>query len=214
MLEVIFSFLSSFRVYFQRSADTQLEILALRHQVIVLQRKTPKPKLKSTDRRLWVWLSRSWCRWRSALVIVKPDTVIDWHRRGFRWYWTWKVRHGKAGRPCVPKETRELIRTMSRNNVLRGTPRIHSELLKLGIKISQASVAKYMVRHSKPTSQTWRTFRANHVSQNGLGRLLHLTHHFFRDSVCLCCARARPPTHPSFQCDAPSDSGMDCTANR
>ena len=165
MLDVLFSFLSSFRVYFQRSADTQLEIFALRHQVTVLQRKIPKPKLKSADRRLWVWLSRSWCRWRSSLVIVKPDTVIDWHRRGFRWYWTWKVRHGKAGRPCVPKETRELIRTMSRDNVLWGAPRIHSELLKLGIKVSEASVAKYMVRHSKPPSQTWRTFLANHVSQ-------------------------------------------------
>ena len=98
-------------------------------------------------------------------MIVKPDTVIDWHRRGFRWYWTWKVRHGKAGRPCVPKETRELIRTMSRDNVLWGAPRIHSELLKLGIKVSEASVAKYMVRHSKPPSQTWRAFLANHVSQ-------------------------------------------------
>jgi putative transposase len=98
-------------------------------------------------------------------VIAKPDTVVDWHRRGFRWYWTWKVRHGKAGRPSVPKATRELIRTMSRDNVLWGAPRIHSELLKLGIPVSQASMAKYMVRHCKPPSQTWRTFLANHVSQ-------------------------------------------------
>src|SRR2546428_12533876 len=102
MLDVLFSFLSSFRMYFQSSAEVQLEILALRHQIAVLQRKTPKPKLTSADRRLWVWPSRSWFRWRSALVVVKPDTVINWHRRGFRWYWTWKVRHGKAGRPGVP----------------------------------------------------------------------------------------------------------------
>ena len=165
MLDVLFSFLSSFRVYFQRSADTQLEFVALRHQITVLQRQIPKPRLKSAGRRLWVFLSRFWPRWRSALVLVKPDTVIDWHRRGFRWYWTWKVRHGKAGRPSVPKDTRELIRTMSRNNVLWGAPRIHSELLKLGIQVSQASVAKYMVRHSRPPSQTWRTFLTNHVSQ-------------------------------------------------
>ena len=165
MLEILFSFLSSFRVYFRTHADIQLEVLALRHQVTVLQRTNPKPKLRPADRRLWVWLSRSWSRWRSALVIVKPDTVVDWHRRGFRWYWTWKVRHGKAGRPSVPKATRELIRTMSRDNVLWGAPRIHGELLKLGIPVSQASVAKYMVRHSKPPSQTWRTFLANHVSQ-------------------------------------------------
>ena len=141
MLEIPFSFLSSFRVYFRTHADIQLEVLALRHQVTVLQRTNPKPKLRPADRRLWVWLSRSWSRWRSALVIVKPDTVLDWHRRGFRWYWTWKVRHGKAGRPSVPKATRELIRTMSRDNVLWGAPRIHSELLKLGIPVSQASVA-------------------------------------------------------------------------
>jgi len=114
---------------------------------------------------LWVWLSGFWSRWRSAIVIVKPDTVIDWHRRGFRWYWTWKVRRGKAGRPGVSKETRELIRAISRDNALWGAPRIHSELLKLGIQVSQASVAKYMIRHPKPPSQTWRTFLTNHVSQ-------------------------------------------------
>jgi putative transposase len=165
MLEVLFSFLSSFRVYFQTHANIQMEVLALRHQVTVLQRKTPKPKLRPGDRRLWVFLSRSWSRWQSALIIVKPDTVIDWHRRGFRWYWTWKVRHGKAGRPGLPQETRELIRTLSRDNALWGAPRIHSELLKLGITVSQASVAKYMVRHLNPPSQTWRTFLANHVSQ-------------------------------------------------
>jgi len=165
MFEVLVSFVSSFRVYFRTQSDNQLEILALRHQIGVLQRKTPKPKLKPADRRLWVWLSQCWPRWRSALVMVKPATVIDWHRRGFRWYWTWRVRHGHAGRPSVQKETRELIRILSRNNSTWGAPRIHSELLKLGIQISEASVAKYMVRHRKPPSQTWRTFLKNHMAQ-------------------------------------------------
>src|SRR6266571_3558008 len=165
MFEVLVSFLSSFRVYFRTQSDNQLERLALRHQIGVLQRKTPKPKLKPADRRLWVWLSQCWPRWRSALVMVKPATVIGWHRRGFRWYWTWRVRHGHAGRPSVPKETRELIRTLSRDNSTWGAPRIHSELLKLGIKISEASVAKYMVRNPKPPSQTWKTFLNNHVCQ-------------------------------------------------
>jgi len=82
-----------------------------------------------------------------------------------RWYWTWKVRHGHVGRPSVAKETRELIRTLSRNNSIWGAPRIRSELLKLGIQISEASVAKYMVRHRKPPSQTWRTFLKNHAAQ-------------------------------------------------
>src|SRR5262249_40634435 len=90
---------------------------------------------------------------------------VGWHRQGFQWYWTWKIRHGRSGRPRVSRETRDLIRNMSRDNPLWGAPRIQGELLKLGIEISQASVAKYMVRHLKPPSQTWRTFLANHVSQ-------------------------------------------------
>src|SRR5262245_57930064 len=145
----------------------QAEILALRHQLTVLQR-TQKPKrlmLNGIDRSLWVLLSRLWAGWRSAIIIVKPETVINWHRQGFRWYWTWKIRHGQPGRPTILEETRDLIRTMSRANPLWGAPRIHSELLKLGMEISQASVAKYMIRHPKPPSQTWRTFLNNHVSQ-------------------------------------------------
>ena len=145
----------------------QAEIIALRHQLIVFQR-TQKPKrimLKGIDRCLWVWLSRLWSGWQSSLIMVKPETVIRWHHQGFRWYWTWKVRHGQSGRPRVPKETRDLIRIMSRENPLWGAPRIHSELLKLGFRIAQASVAKYMVRNPKPPSQTWRTFLTNHVSQ-------------------------------------------------
>src|SRR5262245_46239944 len=94
-----------------------------------------------------------------------PETVIGWHRQGFRWYWAWKVRHGKAGRRPVPKQIRDLIRTMSRENPIWGAPRIHSELMKLDIKISEASIAKYMIRSPKPPSQMWRTFLKNHVSQ-------------------------------------------------
>ena len=148
-------------------AVMRAEIIALRHQLIVLQRtqKTNRLVLGRADRCLWVWLSRLWSRWRSALIIVKPETVVGWHRQGFQWYWTWKIRHGRSGRPRVSKKTRDLIRTMSRDNPIWGAPRLHGELLKLGITISQASVAKYMVRHPMPPSQTWRTFLANHVSQ-------------------------------------------------
>ena len=101
--------------------------------------------------------------WRSALDIVKPATVVAWHRKGFRLFWTWKIRHGQVGRPAVSREVRDLIRRMSRENRLWGAPHIHGELLKLGIEISATSVAKYMVRHRKPPSQTWRTFLDNHV---------------------------------------------------
>jgi transposase InsO family protein len=97
------------------------------------------------------------------LVIVKPETVIAWHRKGFRLFWTWKVRHGQPGRPLVSKEIRQLIRKMSCENPLWGAPRIHGELLKLGIDIGETSVGKYIVRRRKPPSQDWRTFLENHV---------------------------------------------------
>jgi hypothetical protein len=159
--------LNSLLIGLRGQAAMQAEIIALRHQLTVFQR-TQKPKrimLMGIDRCLWVWLSRLWSGWRSSLIMVKPETVIRWHHQGFRWCWTWKVRHGRSGCPQVPKETRDLIRIMSRENPLWGAPRIHSELLKLGVRISQASVAKYMVRHPKPPSQTWSPFLTNHVSQ-------------------------------------------------
>jgi putative transposase len=149
---------------FRRRAALQVEILALRHQLGVLQRSVKRPKLSTTDRILWVWLSSVWSEWRSSVFIVKAATVIAWHRKGVRLFWTWKVRHGKPGRPMVPREVRELIRIMSRENPIWGAPRIHGELLKLGIDIGETSVSKYMVRPRRPPSQTWKTFLANHVT--------------------------------------------------
>jgi transposase InsO family protein len=148
---------------FRSRAALQLEILALRHQLGVLQRSVKRPKLTSADRFLWAWLCAVWSDWQSSVFIVKAATVIGWHRKGFRLFWAWKVRHGKPGRPAVPKEVRALIRTMSRENPLWGAPRIHGELLKLGIDIGETSVSKYLVRGRKPPSQTWRTFLDNHV---------------------------------------------------
>ena len=140
-----------------------LENLALRQQIVVLQRFAKRPRLKTQDRVFWVLLSRIWSGWRDSLSVVKPETVIRWHRKGFRLYWTWKSRRTGQGRPAVSPEVRELIRTMSRANRLWGAPRLHGELQKLGIEISQAAVSKYMVRHRKPPSQSWRTFADNHV---------------------------------------------------
>src|SRR5579864_4210935 len=110
---------------FKSRATLHLENLALRHQLAVLRRSVKRPKLTSADRFLWTWLCEAWSDWQSALVIVKPDTVIGWHRKGFRLFWTWKVRHGRLGRPSVSRETRELIRKMGRENPLWGAPRIH-----------------------------------------------------------------------------------------
>jgi hypothetical protein len=146
--------------------DLQLENVALRHQIGVLQRSARKrPKLISGDRLFWVCLSRLWRDWCSTLVIVKPETVVAWHRKGFRLFWTWKIRRGQPGRPVIARETRDLIRKMCRENPGWGAPRIHGELLKLGIDIGETSVSKYMVRCPKPPSQTWRTFLENHVTQ-------------------------------------------------
>jgi transposase InsO family protein len=148
---------------FKTRAALQLENLALRHQLGVLHRSVKKPKLTPLDRLFWAWLCGVWADWRSALIVVKPETVIAWHRKGFRLFWTWKVRHGQHGRPSVPKDLRDLIHLMSRANPTWGAPRIHGELLKLGMNIGETSVSKYMDRHRKPPSQTWRTFLENHV---------------------------------------------------
>jgi len=127
-----------------------LENLALRHQLAVLRRNARRPRLTNRDRVLWITLARLWGDWRESLTIVQPETVIRWHKRGFRLYWTWKSRPRWMGRQRVPKEVRDLIRKMSRANPLWGAPRIHGELLKLGVEVSQASVSKYMVRNLKP----------------------------------------------------------------
>jgi hypothetical protein len=164
MFAIILSLLCSIRQGFRTRAAIQAEILALRHQLLVLQRsaRARKVRLTASDRFLWVWLSRLWREWRSALVIVKPETVIAWHRRGFRLYWSRKSRHPQ-GRPSLSREVIDLIRRMSLANPRWGAPRIHGELLKLGFELSEATVAKYMARHRKPPSQTWRTFLANHM---------------------------------------------------
>jgi transposase InsO family protein len=159
-LQVLAAAVSAF---FKSRAALQLENLALRHQLGVLQRCVKRPKLAPADRLLWVWLFAVWSGWRSALIIVKPNTVIAWHRRSFRLFWTWKVRRGQPGRPAVSKEIRQLIRRLSRENPLWGAPRIHGELLKLGIDVGETSVGKYLMRHREPPSQTWRTFLENHV---------------------------------------------------
>jgi putative transposase len=114
---------------------------------------------------LWIFLSRLWLDWRSAQAIVKPETVIAWHRAGFRLFWTWKVRRGQPGRPVLSREARDLLRGICRENPSWGAPRILGELLKLGIDISESSVSKYMVRCRKPPSQTWHTFLENHAKQ-------------------------------------------------
>jgi hypothetical protein len=140
------------------------ENLALRQQLTVLNRKIHRPQLHRRDRFFWVILSRFWKNWREVLIIVKPETVIKWHRQGFKLYWRWKSK-APVGRPKIDKEIRELIKRMSLENPLWGTPRIQSELRLLGFDLAESTVAKYRVRGSASPSQTWKTFLANHAKQ-------------------------------------------------
>ncbi len=161
---ILWVLLSSLRTSFRSRAAPQAEILALRHQLFVLQRSARgrRLRLRATDRIFWVWLSRLWQGWRSRVWIFKPETVISWNRRGFRLYWTWKSRV-RIGRPSEPREIRDLIRKMSSANPRWGAPRIHGELMKSGIEVGETTVAKYMVRPRTPSSQTWKTFLKNHM---------------------------------------------------
>ncbi len=141
-----------------------LENIALRHQLEVLQRNAKRPRLSPSDRALWAFLSSILPDWRRHLTIVQPDTVIRWHRAGWRLYWRWKSNPGR-GRPKLSVEVRTMIRRMSLDNPLWGAPRIHGELLKLGYDLCESTIAKYMVRWSGPPSQTWQTFIRNHLTE-------------------------------------------------
>ena len=148
---------------FRSRASLEAEILVLRHQVNVLRRRSPKRlAFSNLDRLIFAGLYAVAPRIVSALAIVAPQTVVRWHRAGFCLFWRWKSQ-SRSGRPKVPLEIRRLIREMSLANPLWGAPRIHGELLKLGIDIGQTSVAKYMARRRRPPSQGWKTFLHNHA---------------------------------------------------
>jgi len=140
-----------------------LENLALRHQLAVYRRTAPRPKLRTTDRLLWVGLARVWTGWRQSLVIVTPATVLRWQRRRFREHWTQLSGRPTGGRSPVNAEITALVRKMAAANPLWGAPRIHGELLKLGIDVAERTVSRLMPKHRTPPSQTWRTFLTNHL---------------------------------------------------
>jgi len=148
---------------FKSKGQLEAENVALRHQVVVLRRQVRgRVQLTNFDRLFLVQLYRWFPSILKALAIVQPETVIRWHRAGFRCYWRWKSR-ARGGRPAIEADLRTLIRQMSIDNPLWGAPRIHGELLKLGFEVAQSTVAKYMVKRSGPPSQGWRTFLQNHA---------------------------------------------------
>jgi putative transposase len=165
MLALILNALRALRAGFRPRADLVIENLALRQQLAVLQRNSKRPRLRHLDRAFWLLLSRIWSRFADVLVIVKPDTIVRWHRRGFRLFWRWKSRLRKPKKGEVTPEIKKLIRQMAESNVGWGAPKIHGELLKLGFVISESSVSRFMPnkKAGEPPSQTWRTFLDNHL---------------------------------------------------
>ncbi len=149
MIEFILALLAAVRVFFRSRHDTAIEILALRQQVSVLKRKRPRPKLNSFDRLFWTTLRRVWPRWADVLIIVKSETVVGWHRAGFRLYWRWRSRP-RGGRPKIIGEIRVLIRRLTEENPDWGAPKIHGELQKLGFEVSERTVARYLRRCAAP----------------------------------------------------------------
>jgi putative transposase len=166
---------------FKPRASLVAENLALRQQLTTLRRAVPRPRLRPVDRAFWVLLSRVWSRWTDVLAIVRPATVIAWHRRGFARFWAWKSR--RTGRPSLCDELVQLIEKMARENPLWSRRRIANELAMLGHAVSKDTVAKYMpqppARRPRPPSQTWKTFLRNHLDRtmsSSPGRLLRGPH--------------------------------------
>ena len=186
MFKLFFAFLRS--LLLPRST-LLFENVALRHQLTVLQRSAKRPRLRKSDRILWTWLLRLWPDWRSCLVLVKPDTVVRWHRMGFSLYWRWLSKPKRTGRPKIPLEIRELIRRMSRDNSTWGVPRIKDELALLGIEIAESTIRKYRIRSKKPPSQTWRSFLNNHAKDIAAIDFFTIPTYNFRVLYCFIVLR-------------------------
>jgi putative transposase len=164
MLTAVVVLLRSIGLLCRGHRAVALENLALRQQLAALTRTAKRPQLRPQDRLFWILLRKSWRDWRSALLIVRPDTVVRWHRRWLRHRWTERSRQQRPGRPRTDAAIRALIDKMASANPLWGAPRIHGELRKLGIEVSERTVSRFVRQRQPPPSQTWRTFLANHLS--------------------------------------------------
>jgi putative transposase len=163
MCQFILALLATVRVFFRSRSETALEILALRQQIVVLKRKRPRPRLNQFDRLFWIILRCVWSRWAEVLVAMKPETVVGWHRAGFRLFWKWQSR-APAGRPKFNAEIRALIHRLAEENATWGAPKIHGELQKLGFVVSERTVARYLQRVGRggDSRKAWLTFLRNH----------------------------------------------------
>jgi hypothetical protein len=183
---------------FRSRGALQAEILVLRHQLNVLRRRSPRRvAVSNVDRVVFVGLYRLAPKVLDALKIVQPETLVSWHRAGFRAYWRWRSRR-QVGRPKISADIRQLIFEMSVANPLWGAPRIHGELLKLGIDVGQTTVAKYMAKRRRPPSQGWKTFLRNHA--DGIASI---------DMFVAYGPAAFSATASVAGCDRASERGMD-----
>src|SRR6516225_1613507 len=199
MVSFVLAFLAAARVFLRGRADTGLEVLALRQQVAVLKRRQPRPPLSVLGRLFWTVLRETWARWKDVLVIVKPDTVVKWHRGGFQLYWRWKSR-SRGGRPRIAEEIRVLIRRLAQENPDWGAPRIHGELQKLGFVVSEDHCTLFAA-HSAPgrSRQKVACVSSQPPRSHRRFRLVHRAYGDVSSVVLLFCDRARPPQDPALQ---------------
>ena len=164
MIPFFLGFLTCLSAFFRSRYSLVLEIIALRQQLGIFKRRLPRPRMRIQDRIFWILLRRLWPAWSQVLIIVKPETVVAWHRAGFRLFWRLRSQAKSLGRPKVDAELRSLIRRMVKENPSWGAPRIHGELLKLGFEVSERTVSRYLRRVSplEQAGKLWGTFLRNH----------------------------------------------------
>jgi hypothetical protein len=197
MVRFVFLVVTAVRAAFRNQSDLVMENLALGQQLSVLAAKGQRLRLTAVDRWFWVMLRRLWSRWAAALVIVKPETVIQWHRAGFRRYWTWLSRRGRRGRPRAKQNVRMLIGRMATENPGWGAPRIHGELLMLGFVVLERTVSRYLPRRRERPDAVlrWLTFLRSHRGDG----LLRRSDGELSPRLRLVRNRTRPPPHPALR---------------
>jgi putative transposase len=193
MLTLAFSMVAYIRAFFLPRHQLALEAAALRQQLAVFKRKQTHPRLHHIDRCFWTALRRVYSGWAEALIIVKPETVVSWHRAGFRWFWRWRSRQRRPGRPKVSGEIRQLIRRMKAENPTWGAPRIHGELLQLGFTIAEPTVSRYLQqlkRHpDEGKAMQWLAFLNNHREVIAAFDLFTVSSLTFRTLYCFLSSR-------------------------
>jgi len=198
---------------FRSREDLMLENLALRQQLLALHAKRPRQRLGSIDKVFWVALRKLWSGWKKPLLLVTPETVVRWHRLGFRLYWSWLSRTGRAaGRNPLSREVRDLIFRMVVENPTWGAPRIHGELLKLGFDIAERTVSRWIQRASKnpDPARRWLVFRRNHRDAIAAMDFFTVPRADVWSVVLLLCDRSRPAQDPPSQRDPTSQRALGC----